>query len=80
MVQAVTAPPAPQKLETSAVGMRVVTAGDLSQAQLSSLTARPRIDFASVLDTVRWLHLLQAVVQRQAYGSALRVGLNLHSQ
>ena len=48
MVAAVAAPVAPPK----AVSLRVVSAADLSQQELQELTARPRIDFASILDTV----------------------------
>ena len=48
-VQAVAAPAPPKP---AVVPMRVVTASDLSAPQLRELTARPRIDFASVLDTV----------------------------
>ena len=41
-VQAVAAPP----------GLAVHTASKLSEAQLQELTARPRIDFSSILSTV----------------------------
>ena len=49
MVQAAAAPMAPP---APAVSLRVVSAADLSQQELQELTARPRIDFASILDTV----------------------------
>ena len=71
MVQAVAAPMAPP---APAVSLRVITAADLSQQELDELTARPRINFTSILDTVQHLRLVQtcqtspSVLQRNHCG------------
>ena len=54
VVQAVTA----ERLST----LKTYRASELSTAQLLALTARPRIDFSSILDTVRLCMQWKSVV------------------
>lgn len=62
-----------QAVAAEAAGtMRVVQAASLSEAELQECTARPRIDFTSILGTVSrcWGHKQQAAV-----GSEVECGL-----